>query len=252
MCTLILLNRPDHEWPMMIAANRDERVDRAWDAPAAWWTDYPGVIGGRDRSAGGTWMALGAQGVLAAALNRPGSLGPAPGKRSRGELPLMAANAQTAEAAVDAITRLDAGAWRPFNLVVADRQMGFYIEGRGEGRPQAVALAPGISMVTSHPPNDESHPRTRRHLPRFGAAPAPNPAQGDWRAWEERLADDSHEGDLAATLKVPLHGGYGTVSASLLGFGAMGERLWRFCPAPPGEGVFQPLELPGQGLRLGA
>ncbi|MFM7779687.1 MAG: NRDE family protein, partial [Alphaproteobacteria bacterium] len=81
MCTLILLIRPDHAWPMLIAANRDERADRAWDAPAAWWPDYPGVIGGRDRSAGGTWMALGPHGVLAAALNRPGSLGPAPGKR---------------------------------------------------------------------------------------------------------------------------------------------------------------------------
>jgi hypothetical protein len=186
-------------------------------------------------------MALGPHGVLAAALNRPGSLGPAPGKRSRGELPLMAANAARAEAAADAITRLDAGAWRPFNLVIADQRCAFYIEALGEGRPQARLLAPGLSMVTSHPPNDESHPRTRRHLPRFRAATAPDPAQGDWRAWEERLADDSHEGDLAATLKVPLHGGYGTVSASLLGLGAAGERLWRFCPAPPGEGSFATL-----------
>jgi hypothetical protein len=164
----------------------------------------------------------------------------------------MAANAETAEAAMEAITRLDAGAWRPFNLVVADQRSAFYIEALGEGRPQAMALAPGISMVTSHPPNDESHPRTRRHLPRFRAAAAPDPVRGDWRTWEERLADDSHEGDLAETLKVPLHGGYGTVSASLLGFGAAGERLWRFCPAPPGDGAFQRLELPGQGFRLGA
>jgi len=224
---------------MLIAANRDEKADRAWDAPAAWWPDYPGVIGGRDRSAGGSWMALGPNGVLAAALNRPGSLGPAPGKRSRGELPLMGAKAETAEAATEAITRLDAGAWRPFNFVVADQRSAFYIEALGEGRPQARLLAPGLSMVTSHPPNDESHPRTRRHLPRFRAAAAPDPAQDDWRAWEECLADDSHEGDLAATLKVPLHGGYGTVSASLLGLGAMGEKIWRFCPAPPGERVFE-------------
>jgi uncharacterized protein with NRDE domain len=242
MCTLILLNRPDHEWPILVAANRDERADRAWDAPAAWWADYPGVIGGRDRSAGGSWMALGPHGVMAAALNRPGSLGPAPGKRSRGELPLRAASAESAEAATEAMTRLDAGAWRPFNLVIADHRSAFYIEALGEGRPQAVALAPGLSMVTSHPPNDESHPRTRRHLPRFRAAAAPEPTRGDWRAWEERLADDSHEGDLAATLKVPLLNGYGTMCASLMGFGAMGQRLWRFCAAPPGEGVFQELE----------
>jgi hypothetical protein len=197
-------------------------------------------------------MALGPHGVLAAALNRPGSLGPAAGKRSRGELPLMAANAETAEAAADAITRLDAGAWRPFNLVIADQRSAFYIQALGEGHPQAAPMAPGLSMVTSHPPNDESHPRTRRHLPRFRIAAAPDPARGDWRAWEERLADDSHEGDLAATLKVPLHGGYGTVSASLLGFGTAGERLWRFCPAPPGDGAFKQLELPGDRPRLGA
>lgn len=244
MCTLVLLNRPDHEWPILIAANRDERADRAWDAPAAWWADYPGVIGGRDRSAGGSWMALGPHGVMAAALNRPGSLGPAPGKRSRGELPLSAASAASAEAAAEAITRLDAGAWRPFNLVIADRQRAFYIEALGEGRPQALALAPGLSMVTSHPPNDESHPRTRRHLSRFRAAAVPDPGRDDWRGWEDRLADDSHEGDLAATLKVPLLNGYGTVSASLLAFSVAGDRLWRFCAAPPGDGVFE-------GVRLG-
>lgn len=236
---------------MVVAANRDERADRAWDAPSAWWQEFPGVIGGRDRSAGGSWMALGPHGVMAAALNRPGSLGPALGKRSRGELPLMAASAESAEAAAEAVTRLDAGAWRPFNLVITDRRSAFYIEALGEGRPQAVALAPGLSMVTSHPPNDESHPRTRRHLPRFRAAVAPEPGLGDWLAWEERLADDSHEDNLAETIKVPLLNGYGTVSASLLGFAAEGQRLWRFCAAPPGEAPFHELDLSGLGHQLG-
>ena len=90
MCTVILLRRPGHTWPLLMAANRDERIDRAWDPPAAHWPDRPGIVGGRDRSAGGTWMAANGAGVVAAVLNRPGSLGPAPGKRSRGELPLVA------------------------------------------------------------------------------------------------------------------------------------------------------------------
>ena len=136
---------------MLIAANRDERLDRAWDAPAAWWPDYPGVIGGRDRHAGGTWMALGPRGVLAAALNRPGSLGPAPGKRSRGELPLMAAHAETAEAAADAMTRLDASAWRPFNLVTADQRGAFYLEGLGGGA--ATGHGPGTRVCHGHIPS---------------------------------------------------------------------------------------------------
>ncbi|MBR0678152.1 NRDE family protein, partial [Roseomonas alkaliterrae] len=89
MCTVIVLRRPHHPWPLLLAANRDERLDRPWDPPAAWWPESPGLIGGRDRSAGGTWMALGPGGVVAAVLNRPGSLGPEAGKRSRGELPLV-------------------------------------------------------------------------------------------------------------------------------------------------------------------
>ncbi len=31
MCTVVLLRRPEHEWPLLVAANRDERVSRAWD-----------------------------------------------------------------------------------------------------------------------------------------------------------------------------------------------------------------------------
>jgi uncharacterized protein with NRDE domain len=57
VCTVILLRRPGHDWPLLLAANRDERLDRAWDAPAAHWPDRPGVVGGRDRT-GGTWMAM--------------------------------------------------------------------------------------------------------------------------------------------------------------------------------------------------
>jgi hypothetical protein len=78
---------------VLIAANRDERLDREWDPPAAHW---PGLIGGRDRLGGGSWMAVNHHGVMAAVLNRVGSLGPEPGKRSRGELPLLALQAASA------------------------------------------------------------------------------------------------------------------------------------------------------------
>ncbi|MBD0276211.1 MAG: NRDE family protein, partial [Acetobacteraceae bacterium] len=108
MCTVVILRRPGEFWPVVLGANRDERLDRAWDPPAAWWPDRPGVVGGRDRDAGGTWMAANGAGVVAAVLNRPGSLGRAPGKRSRGELPLMALERGTAEAAAGVIAALPA------------------------------------------------------------------------------------------------------------------------------------------------
>jgi uncharacterized protein with NRDE domain len=57
MCTVMLRFRPDEPWPLLLAAVRDEFLDRPWDPPAAHWPATPTIIGGRDRTAGGTWLA---------------------------------------------------------------------------------------------------------------------------------------------------------------------------------------------------
>lgn len=233
MCTVILWRG---EGRCAVAANRDERLDRPWDAPGPFW---PGIVAGRDRLGGGTWMGLNAAGVLACVLNRPGTLGPAPGKRSRGELPLLALGAATAAEAAARIAALDAGAWRPFHLVLADAREAFFLAGLGAGRAAAQPLPPGVSMVTAHPPNDAASPRTARHLPRFRAA-AP-PRAGDWGAWPALLADSGGAADAA--LNVPPLGGFGTVSASLVALDS-GRREWLFAPGPPDRTPFAPIELP--------
>ncbi len=192
-------------------------------------------------------MALGRSGVVAAVLNRPGSLGPAIGKTSRGLLPLDAAEASSAETAVDRLMAQDAGAWRPFNLVVADRRSAFFLRGLGRGRPEAVPLDEGLTMVTAHDPNDLSSPRIRRHLPRFAQAPAPDPDRADWRSWETLLTDDDvGAAGIGEALRVPPVDGFGTVCASLVAL-APTARHWRFCPAPPGLAPFQDINLPAAG-----
>jgi hypothetical protein len=236
MCTVILLHRPGEPWPLLLAANRDERLDRPWEAPASHW---PGLIGGRDAMAGGTWMALNRAGVVAAVLNRPGSLGPAPGKRSRGELPLLALEAGSAAEAAARLAALDAGLWRPFHAVLADARGAWFVEGAGEGRPEARALPPGLALVTAHPPNDLSSPRIARHLPRFAAARPPAPPE--WGDWPALLADSA--GTAAEALNIPPLGGFGTVCSSLLALGAGGERLWHFAAGPPDRMPFLPLPL---------
>ena len=241
MCTVILLNRPGHAWPVLVAANRDEMLDRAWDPPAAWWPGQPEVTGGRDRLSGGTWMAANQAGVMAAVLNRPGSLGPAAGKRSRGELPLLALRADTARDAAARIAALPAAEWRPFNMVLADRDGGIFLRGEGHGRPAALPLLPGLSMITALDPNDTASPRTARHLPRFRAAPVPDPGSGDWATWEALLADDSLAESRLDTLRVPPEGGFGTVCASLLAIGAAGVLCWRFAAGPAGTAPFVPV-----------
>jgi hypothetical protein len=235
MCTVVILRRPSASWPVFIGANRDEMLSRAWDPPGAWWPDRPGVIGGRDRDAGGTWMAANAAGVVATVLNRPGSLGPAPGKRSRGKLPLLALEHGTASAAATAIAALPAAEWRPFNMVLADPVRAFFLRGTGSGRPEAFPLPEGISMVTALDPNDLSSPRTARHLPRFLVAPPPDPDRGAWAGWETLLADDSFgaERGPAEALCVPPTDGFGTVCSSLLALGGNGTRIWRFANGAP-------------------
>src|SRR5438270_5185907 len=106
-------------------------LDRPWDPPAAYWPERPGVVAGRDRSGGGTWMGVNRHGVVATVLNRPGSLGPAAGKRSRGELPLMALAASSTEAAGATVAELDAGQYRTFNMVLADRDGAIFVRGLG-------------------------------------------------------------------------------------------------------------------------
>jgi hypothetical protein len=239
MCTVVLLVRPGHDWPLLLAANRDERVERPWDPPAAWWPDRADVVAGRDRTAGGTWMGVNAAGVVAAVLNRQGSLGPAPGKRSRGALPLMALEHATADAAVAALGREDAGEWRSFNLVIADRGGAWVLRGLGQGRPEPMRLDPGCHMVTAYDPDDPASARVGRHLPRFRAAPAPAPP--DWGAWSALLADDT--GPPGSEVNVPVRDGFGTVCASLLALPRDPQAAphWLFAPGPPGRVPFGPI-----------
>ncbi len=237
MCTLILLHRPGHAWPVLVAANRDERLDRAWDWPGKYW---PGITGGRDRAGGGTWMALNRHGVMAAVLNRAGSLGPAPGKRSRGELPLLALQADSAASAASLAAEWDAGAWRPFNLVLADRAGGWFVAGLGGGRPEAERLPAGVSMITSHPPNAPGSPRVARHLPLWRRTQAPE-SPDDWGLWPVLLAD--RNGGPAEALNVPPRGGFGTVCAALLALGDVAR--WDFAAGPPHTAMFRPVAPPG-------
>src|ERR1700691_6420290 len=102
MGPFVILRRPGADYPVLIAANRDEMIARPWLAPARHWPDRPEVLAGKDELAGGTWLGLNDHGVAAGILNRYGSLGPGPGARSRGELGLGAPDHADSPAAAHA------------------------------------------------------------------------------------------------------------------------------------------------------
>lgn len=240
MCSVVILRRPDSIWPVLIAANRDEMRARLWRFPAGHWPDRPGIIGGQDDLAGGTWMAINEHGVMAALLDRMSSLGPMAGKRSRGELPLEALDHADAAAAALALADLNAEAYRPFHMIVADNRDAFWLRSSGEGRIAVRALPEGVSMLTASDVNDSSDARIAAFLPRFREASVPDPdSEGGCAAWEHLLGEGSPN-DPAA-LWVDMDWGFGTVCSSLMALPSAGSErrpLWRFAGERPGQGTF--------------
>jgi hypothetical protein len=255
LCTLVVLRRPGHDWPLLLAANRDELESRAWQAPGRHWPDRPEVIGGRDALSGGSWMALNDHGVVACVLNRRGTLGPAPGKRSRGELVLEALDHADASEAALALADLDPRAYRAFNLVIADNHTAFWLRLSHEGA-EAVEVTPlpqGLSMITAYDRNDPQSARVRRYLPRFEAAAVPDPDRGDWAAWQALVAarEADADGFWGSAMTVARDDGFATVSSSLLALPAPAASLsepprppvWLFAPGRPDRTAFQAVDL---------
>lgn len=251
MCTVIVLVRPGHAWPLLLAANRDEMGNRPWDAPARHWPDRAETIAGRDRLAGGSWLGLNDHGVVACVLNRRGTLGPDPTKRTRGELVLEALDHADAVAAAQALADLAPESYRGFHLVVADNRDAYWLKNDAD-RMTVAALPAGFTMLTAlDARNTPAHPRIARHLPRFEAAPVPDPAAGAWTAWTDILAaGPAAVPEDAMTIVPEQPAGYGTVSSALIALPAplltrpspRIRPVFRFAAGRPDSVPFDPVE----------
>ena len=90
MCLIAFAIGQNPRFPLVVAANRDEFFRRP-TAAMDWWQADNGqhILAGRDLASGGTWLAISADGQVAAVTNvREGS--PETGRSSRGELPVRA------------------------------------------------------------------------------------------------------------------------------------------------------------------
>lgn len=251
MCTLVVLRRPGHAWPLLVAANRDELRARPWRAPARHWPDRAEVVAGQDAVGGGSWFGVNDHGLVAAVMNRVGTLGPQAGKRSRGELVLEALDHAEASEAARALADLDPRAYRAFNLFVADPVSAYWLRhaDEGTGRVEVHEIAPGLHMLTARELDDDSLARIRLHLPRFRLAAAPRPEAGDWAAWGALLADrrySERDGPYAA-LNLDLPNGFGTVCSQLAAVprypGPSARPVFLFASGPPDRAPYAPVDL---------
>lgn len=179
MCTVVVQVPEVASGSVRLLAVRDEDPMRAWDPPGAWWPELPGVIGVRDRRAGGAWLATRGK-QLSVLLNRAESTHahlPAPsGLRSRGAIVLDD---------VVGTSVPDPPNTASFNLVSARSGMVTVTSWDGEAL-QHSRLQPGVHMIAHHGVDDLRSARIGTWLPEFRKLTA---LQDDWRAgWVELLA----------------------------------------------------------------
>lgn len=125
MCLILFALQQNREYPLVIAANRDEFYQRPTTA-MHWWPDRD-LLAGRDDRSGGTWLAVRRDGLVTAVTNvREGSQ--ADGSRSRGELPLLACRAEPSE--LQGELARTGPTYGGFNLVRLDPAEGWYFSNR--------------------------------------------------------------------------------------------------------------------------
>ncbi|HET7754146.1 MAG TPA: NRDE family protein [Anaeromyxobacteraceae bacterium] len=149
MCTLAIALGSAPRWPVIVAANRDERLSRESEPWAL--RSGPGAIpyvAPRDAVAGGTWIGVSASGLFAAVTNVFTGAPPDPTRRSRGELVGLAlAHAGVADAR-RALADVAASDFNPFHLAVADADGAFLWRHDGTDPATFAALGPGLHVVT--------------------------------------------------------------------------------------------------------
>ena len=152
MCLLIALFQVVDGAPLVVAANRDERLDRPAVPMTVLRNGRPRILGGRDELAGGTWLAVNERGLVAGLTNQPLAQGRDASKRSRGELPLRFAVHEGAAAAVDALrAELDPAQYNPCWLLVGDREFLFFV-GMSDGtKARFERLEPGLYVLENAP-----------------------------------------------------------------------------------------------------
>jgi uncharacterized protein with NRDE domain len=143
MCLLALAWRVDERWPLVLAANRDERYDRP-SLPIHRWEDAPEVLGGQDGEFGGTWLGVSEAGRLAAITNVRNPAGPPRPGRSRG---LLTRALLTGELDLEGLEGVGLSGFNPFNLVAV--QGGEAVFATNRPGPGVFPLTPGFYAVSN-------------------------------------------------------------------------------------------------------
>lgn len=116
MCLLLLAINEHPEFPLIIAANRDEYFQRPSQS-MHFWEDHPGILAGRDLSKGGSWLGVNRSGQFCAVTNLMTEAPKNPDLKSRGELVRRYLNGHETDTEFTDDIRKNYRQFNPFNVV---------------------------------------------------------------------------------------------------------------------------------------
>lgn len=250
MCLIAFEHRPGAAIPLRLVANRDEFHQRP-TAALGYWSDAPGIVGGRDLEAGGSWLAVHQRGRFAAVTNvRDPALETSAAAPSRGNLVREALECPDLDAWLRQLAAGEGWRYAGFNLLAGDGERLWHLH-RGRDRLLLNEVAPGLHGL-SNASLDTPWPKLivarqglatalRRHWPQDALE-----AMSDrHRASDSQLPDTGVGLELERRLSPPFIVGehYGTRATTWLTWQAesgiieLGER--RFGPEGSEQGTSQ-------------
>ena len=168
MCLILVASRVHPQFPLIVAANRDEFHARASES-AGFWKDRPQILAGRDREAGGTWLGVSRGGRFASVTNYRGGRDPNAAE-SRGVLVtrFLEGSASARDYVADLMRR--ASGYSGFNLLADDGQELWWCTNRDGGSRRLERGIYGLGNLLLDTP-EVAEPKKR-----FGDSVAPGPA----------------------------------------------------------------------------
>jgi uncharacterized protein with NRDE domain len=207
MCLIVFAWQPGGDYPLLLAANRDE-FHRRSAAPMAWWEDAPQILAGRDLEAGGTWLGVTANGRLAAVTNvRDPQAERGQAARSRGDLTREFLQGTMPPDAYLQEVSARVGQYQGFNLLVGDCDSLWYLHGSPAAPAEPQELRPAVYGL-SNAALDVPWPKVEHAKAKLAAIATAPPSLGALRACvtdrslasPEALSVQSLEGEMAQRL----------------------------------------------------
>jgi uncharacterized protein with NRDE domain len=163
MCLVIVAFNVQPDYPLVVAANRDEFHARPTQN-AGWWPDQPDIVAGRDLQAGGTWLGLHRAGRFATITNFRDAKTGRNQLRSRGHL--VTEFLLSGQSPLDYLESISPDAYAGFNLLVADSKRLAYLSNRGGGVRELPPGVYGLSNATLDTPWEKVE-RSKSRLSEF-------------------------------------------------------------------------------------